>query len=144
MDSSSDCGMLIKLISDNISRISNNELRSNNLTLSQLRYLEYLYAAKDTPTLFKDLETHFEVSQPTAAGIIKRLSNKGLIRTQDSELGGKAKTAVLTEAGKELFESAESRRTETERVLLAPLAEEDRVRFHSMLEQIYNHLKETE
>ncbi|MEA4912104.1 MAG: MarR family transcriptional regulator [Oscillospiraceae bacterium] len=142
MNDASDCGMLVKLISDSIARISNNELRENDLTLSQLRYLEYLYAHPYAPTPFKELETHFQVSQPTAAGIIRRLESKGLILTQASECGGKARTAALTQRGKQLYEVAEARRSETETLLLAPLEETDKERFYAMLQKIYRNLKE--
>lgn len=142
MNESTDCGMLIKLISDCIARKSNNELRQNDLTLSQLRYLEYLYARPNAPTHFKELETHFQVSQPTAAGIIRRLESKGLILTQGSECGGKAKTAILTDSGKQQYEAAEARRSETEARLLAPLGEADKERFHTMLREVYWNLKE--
>lgn len=142
MNESTDCGMLVKLISDSIARISNNELRENGLTLSQLRYMEYLYAHPDAPIPFKELETYFAVSQPTVAGIIRRLEGKGLILTQASECGGKARTAVLTDKGKQQYEAAEVRRSETETRLLAPLDGSDKERFHAMLQEIYRNLKE--
>lgn len=142
MHESTDCGMLVKLISDSIARRSNNELRGNDLTLSQLRYLEYLYARPDAPTPFKELETHFQVSQPTAAGIIRRLESKGLILTRASECGGKARTALLTEMGKQQYEAAEARRSEMESLLLAPLDDADKDRFHTMLQEVYLNLKE--
>lgn len=142
MHTTTDCGMLVKLISDSIMRISNNELRKNGLTLSQLRYLEYLYVHPNSPTPFKELETYFQVSQPTVAGIIRRLESKRLILTQANECGGKARAAVLTESGNQLYEVAEARRSEMETLLLSPLDEADRDRFHAMLEVIYRNLKE--
>ena len=142
MNEPNDCGMLIKLISDSIARISNNELRENGLTLSQLRYIEYLYARPGTPTPFKELEAFFQVSQPTVAGILSRLESKKLIVTQPSKCGGKARTAILTEMGKQQYELAEARRSETETQLLAPLNEEDKNRFHAILQEIYRNLKE--
>ncbi len=139
----SECGILIKQINDNIARLANNELRQNNLTLSQLRYLEYLYAHKGTPVPFKDLERHFEVSQPTVAGILRRLENKKLVKTTQSEHGGKSKTVCLTGSGTALYESAETRRSETEIHLLSPLRDTERIAFQDMLVKVLKHLKET-
>ena len=62
MNRITECGMLIKQISDSIARMSNNELRKSGLTLSQLRYLEYLSESQNEPTPFKELEAHFMVS----------------------------------------------------------------------------------
>lgn len=138
----SECGILIKQINDNIARLANNELRQNNLTLSQLRYLEYIYTNKDTPVPFKDLEKHFEVSQPTVAGILRRLENKKLVKTKQSESGGKAKTVCLTNRGIALYESAEARRLETEIYLLSPLKDDERIVFQDTLVKVLKHLKE--
>lgn len=139
----SECGILIKQINDSIARLANNELRQNNLTLSQLRYLEYIYAHEGTPVLFKEVERHFKVSQPTAAGILRRLESKKLIKTNQSENGGKSKTVCLTDSGKALYESAEARRIKTEINLLSPLKEDERITFQEMLAKVLEHLKET-
>lgn len=138
----SECGILIKQINDNIARLANNELRQNNLTLSQLRYLEYIYTNKGTPVPFKYLEKHFEVSQPTVAGILRRLENKKLVKTKQSESGGKAKTVCLTSKGMALYESAEERRLETEIYLLSPLKDDERIEFQDTLVKVLKHLKE--
>ncbi len=141
MKSTSHCGLLIKQINDGLSRDSNNELRRNGLTLSQIRYMEYLYAHSDEPVLFKKLEAYFNVSQPTNTGILKRMQEKDLVRISMSKDGGKAKTAVLTEKGRKKYEDSEVRRSSAENNLLKPLRREEKKSLEDMLQRVLDNQK---
>ena len=136
-----ECGLLIKQISDQISKTANNELRSDNLTLSQLRCLEYIHENPKNKVPLKEIEAHFHISQPTLAGIISRLCQKELILTETSEINSRAKTASLTPAGKELFLSFDERRDTMESSLLASLTDEEKELFYELLKKVNNGLK---
>ena len=43
MKKEKDCGILLKQICDKLETSANNELKNSGLTLSQVRYLKYLY-----------------------------------------------------------------------------------------------------
>lgn len=144
MGSNTECGMLIKRINDRIAQMSNNELRASELTLSQLRYLEYLYDQQDMEAHFKDLEAFFGVSQPTVVGVLKRLERKGLVSTQLSAAGGNVKTAHLTEKGKALYEDSRTYRNGVEQTLLVPLDAQEQAMFHEMLRKVCMHLEESQ
>ena len=136
-----ECGLLIKQISDQISKTANNELRADNLTLSQLRCLEYIHESPKDKVPLKEIEAHFHISQPTLAGIISRLCQKELIMTETSEINPRAKTASLTSAGKELFLSFDERRDTMESFLLASLTDEEKELFYELLKKVNNGLK---
>lgn len=144
MGSNMECGMLIKRINDRIARMSNNELRASELTLSQLRYLEYLYDQQDTEAHFKNLESFFGVSQPTVVGVLKRLERKGLVSTQLSAAGGNVKTAHLTENGKALYEDSRTYRNDVEQTLLVPLDAQEQAMFHEMPRKVCMHLEKSQ
>lgn len=129
-----DCGMLIKLISDHIQSQSNRLLNNVNLTASQFRYLEYLNRG-DGPVSFKNVEKHFQTSQPTVSGIMRRLSDKNLIVIEAAEYG-RAKNARLTEKGKKLIDESGIERGKEEELILSALQEDEREVFHDMLERI--------
>ncbi|MGI6116832.1 MAG: MarR family winged helix-turn-helix transcriptional regulator [Bilifractor sp.] len=129
-----DCGMLIKLISDHIQSHSNRLLNKINLTASQFRYLEYLNQSSD-PVSFKDVEKHFQTSQPTVSGIMKRLAEKNLIVIEAASFG-RAKNARLTEKGRKLIDESGTERGNEEKLILSALKEEERESFHDMLERI--------
>jgi DNA-binding MarR family transcriptional regulator len=130
-----DCGILLKEINDRIARQANSSLKENQLTLSQLRYLEYLASKKESAILFKEFEQHFHVSQPTVVGILSRLSKKGLIKV-DPVPRSKAKMASLTDKGLKELKKAAACRNATEINLLAPLSEKERVIFKKLLMKI--------
>ena len=136
-----ECGLLIKQISDQISKAANNELRADNLTLSQLRCLEYIHESPKDKVPLKEIEAHFHISQPTLAGIISRLCQKKLIMTETSEINPRAKTTSLTSAGKELFLSFDERRDTMESFLLASLTDEEKELFYELLKKVNNGLK---
>ena len=136
-----ECGLLIKQISDHISKTANNELRADNLTLSQLRCLEYIYESPRDKIPLKEIEAHFHISQPTLAGIVARLTQKGLLITEISEVNARAKTASLTPKGNELFQTFDERREIMENRLLDSLSEEEKIDFYNLLKKVNNGLK---
>ena len=136
-----ECGLLIKQISDQISKLANNALRADNLTLSQLRCLEYIHERQKDKIPLKEIKAHFHISQPSLAGIIARLTQKGLVVTEKSESNSRAKTACLTAKGNELFLTIDEHRESMESLLLAPLSEEEKKSFSEILQRVNNGLK---
>lgn len=135
-----DCGLLIKQISDHIAKEANNTLRSSGMTLSQLRCLEYLYYRADTVPM-KDIEAHFHITQPTVAGLISRLTQKGLVQLVRNPDNARAKNAKLTELGVEVYIKSEQHRDKTESTLLAPLSEDERSQFVRLLRKVNDSLE---
>ncbi|MBB5182635.1 MarR family winged helix-turn-helix transcriptional regulator [Catenisphaera adipataccumulans] len=135
-----DCGMLIKQISDHIQSHSNRQLNKVNLTATQFRYLEYMKQSSE-PVSFKDVEKHFQTSQPTVSGIMKRMAEKNLIVIEDADFG-RAKNARLTEKGQALVDDSGIERENEEKLLLSALQEDERELFHDMLERINKKLSE--
>ena len=136
-----ECGLLIKQISDQISKTSNNELREDNITLSQLRCLEYIHKNPKEKIPLKEIEAHFHISQPTLAGLISRLCQKGLVVTETSEINSRAKTVSLTHTGKDLFLKYNERRDLMEDSLLNTLTDTERQTFYELLIKVHNGLK---
>ena len=136
-----ECGLLIKQISDQISKTSNNELREDNITLSQLRCLEYIYENPKEKVPLKEIEAHFHISQPTLAGLISRLCQKDLVLTEASEINARAKTVSLTLAGKDSFLKFDERRDLMENSLLNTLTDTEKQTFYELLTKVHNGLK---
>ena len=136
-----ECGLLIKQISEQISKTANNALRADNLTLSQLRCLEYIHKNPKDKVPLKEIEAYFHISQPTLAGIISRLCQKELILTETSEINSRAKTVSLTPAGERLFLSFDERRDTMESSLLASLTDTEKHTLYELLKKVNNGLK---
>jgi MarR family transcriptional repressor of mepA len=139
---SSECGMLIKQINDCVARLFNNQVRDADLTLSQIRYLTFLYEHDGALVSFREIQEHFGVSQPTVTGILKRLNSKKLIFSETGSDGGRSKSYGLTQRGVMQLESAEAARKDQEERLLSPLNDEERAAFQDMLTRILDNLRE--
>lgn len=139
----SDCGMLIKLLADDIEKQANNNLRKNGLTLSQLRFMSYIYEHDSDQVPLKEIETYFKVAQPTVAGIMARMVKKGLVIMEPSPVNARAKTVSLTETGRTTYQLAEQSRQETESRLLRSLSDEEQRTFWTLLKKVNNGLEDT-
>lgn len=138
-----DCGMLFKLITDTIEKEGNNHLRAHNMTLSQLRYISYIYEAPQDRIPLKQLEAFFGVSQPTVAGVVSRMVKKGFLLLEQSQEDPRAKTVCLTPMGQSFAQEAETTKAATENALLAPLSPEERILFWDMLKRVNHGLNGT-
>lgn len=139
---SSECGMLIKQINDCIGRISNNQLRDADLTLTQIRYLSFIHQHNGELVSFKEIQSHFGVSQPTVTGILKRMTSKKLIFSSVDPGEGHAKSYGLTQFGVMQLEGATAGRVAQEEQLLAPLSPSERKQFQEMLSRVLDNLRD--
>ncbi|MGI6108704.1 MAG: MarR family winged helix-turn-helix transcriptional regulator [Eubacteriaceae bacterium] len=137
MEIRTDCGLLIKHISDAVGRKSNNQLRKDELTMSQMRFLGYLNEQMDRKVPLKELESEFEVAQSTVAGIISRLEKKEFVITEQNENDARAKNVYLSEKGQDLIADAEVYRIQSEDMLTAPLTEEETGELKRLLMKVY-------
>ena len=140
MKNEKDCGILLKQICDKLETSANNELKNSGLTLSQVRYLEYLYERYPVKIHLKELEAAFEVKQPTVVGIISRLEKKGLVHTEQSAEDSRAKTVCMTEIGYQNACQAGKHKDAMEHQILAPLNQQERVEFQRFLQVVNEHL----
>lgn len=136
-----DCGMLMKQICDRLEKNANNELRKQDLTLSQIRYLTFLYENKDKNIELKELESYFEVSQPTVAGIINRLEGKDLVKMQQSPKKISAKIVNITENGIKVCKECNKHQHITEDVLLNNFTELEKKQFKELLLRVFENIK---
>lgn len=142
MNNKKDCGMLIKLIADQVELLSNHELHEEDLTLSQLRYLEYLSDRSPEPVGYQEFEQAFKTSQPTVSGIVRRLLLKDLVTVAPSRQGGRARFVSLTEKGADIISDAKCKREAMEKVILSPLSEKEQEQFMEQLSRVEAHLSE--
>lgn len=74
-----DIGRLIKMIHDRLKTRMDAMLKENDLTLSQMRVLEFVHRQKDQTTQ-KEIEDYLGVAHPTVVGIVSRLEKNGFLR----------------------------------------------------------------
>lgn len=129
--------MYLKKIHTSMEKIINQTLSEQDITVSQWHYLNYLYSLGGEHIHLKDLEYHFGVSQPTVAGILKRMAAKGLVYVEKADYATNSKDVTLTQSGRKICEYGLKKKKFVDELLLQPLNEEERKAFQVILEKIY-------
>ncbi len=134
------CGALIKKIHDEIEKQANALLRQQDLTLSQMNVLMELDAIAGHQLTLKELEGLLHVAQPTAAGIVMRLEQKGFVESLTDETDRRVKKVAITPSGTECCRNAASDVMRMETQLLSGLTEVERGQFRDLLEKVFKGL----
>ena len=140
MEKPQDCGMLIKQINDELRKNANNALRSQGMTLTQLDALVELDRAPEGQRTLKELEQILHVAQSTAAGIISRLEQKGLVAGFGAAEDRRIKRVQITPAGVDCVRTALHHRAEAEGLILSNLTEAERNIFYMLLKKVRDSL----
>ena len=133
MDRENSCGILFKRIHDGIEKKVNNNLKSSDLTMSQMITLFTLSAQPTKEMTLKELEGAINVAQSTAAGIVCRLEQKGFIFSYGQEEDKRIKNIRITESGEKCCIDAEEDMESLEREFLKNLTEEEKLQLNSLL-----------
>lgn len=141
MEERKECGALLKQIHDEMEKNANNNLRSQDLTLTQLGALWELNASQEGQLTLKELERRLHVAQSTAAGIVSRLERKALIASFGDPGDRRIKIVKITSAGRERLQKTVLSRTQAEDRLLSGLTETEKSIFYSLLKKICDTLQ---
>ena len=136
MELHQDCGLFIKQINDELRKNGNNALRSQGMTLTQLDALAELDQAPEGQRSLKELEQILHVAQSTAAGIVARLEQKGLVVGLGDAEDRRIKRVQITPAGVECVRAALHHRAAAEEKLLSGLTETERDIFYTILKKV--------
>lgn len=140
MITQNSCGALLKQIHDELEKNANNAMRAYDITMAQCGAMVALYDAPDQQMTLKELERLSHVAQSTAAGIVTRLEQKGLVESFGSTEDRRIKIVRLTPTGMERCRTAEQDMLEAEERLLSGLTETERSIFLSLLKKVRNTL----
>lgn len=135
------CGAIIKQIHDELEKNANNALRPQGLTMAQVGTLLALKDMPEGQCSLKEMEQILHVAQSTAAGIIVRLEQKGLVEGFGSSEDKRIKMVRITPTGEDCCFQAEKSMEETERKLLSGLTETEQSIFYSLLQKVSATLK---
>jgi len=136
------CGKMIKRIHDAVERKVNNLLRAQDMTMAQAGVLLELQQAPEKQMPLKELERILHVAQPTVAGIVVRLEQKGFVESFVDSADRRVKIARITPKGEAYCLQADKNIEEIEKKLLSPLTEAEQAVFLDMLEKICDRVTE--
>ena len=134
-------GMLIKQILDRLKKQANNALRAKDLTIMQTMVLVTLQKAADHRLSMKEIERYFGVAQSTAAGIVSRLEQKGLVESSGDKSDKRIKLVHLTSTGELYCSESAGEIDKIEANLLQGFSDEERKQFHRLLMKAADNVK---
>lgn len=136
-----DIGFLFKKIDEKLEKQVNANLNSLGITFAQIRVLIFVHEAENQQTTQKEIETFLEVSHPTTNGIIKRLEEKHLVKTEMTLKNGRmSKNVAITEKGIELCSKNEADKNLLENKFTEWLSEDGKNTLRELLLKIYEKL----
>ena len=94
-------GGMIKYISDKVRQKADNNLKDHNVTLSQVRVLNFLWRENGSCSQ-KQIENFLQVSHPTVVGLVSRMEQSGYIQTSVSPDDKRNKIVTVTDSGMSL------------------------------------------
>ena len=109
-----------------IDKYSNQLLAAHDMTNAQYKVLKYILGHAGSPVRSADLEAHFNMTNPTATGIIQNLERKGLIRRVPNPQDGRSKLLEPTEYAHSIEEQLYRIGEEIEGHVTANLTEAER------------------
>ena len=136
-----DIGFLVKLVHDAIDRRINQELESQRLTNSQLSVLSFLCMRGDADTTIRDIQDFLKVSHPTAAGLVRRLEQKGFVHLLTDPRDKRARIVQLDDSVISNAQLEPKPTLHMEERLLAGLSDEERRQLCELLMRVYENIK---
>ena len=136
-----DIGFLVKLVHDAIDRRINQELESQRLTTSQLSVLSFLCMRGDADTTIRDIQDFLKVSHPTAAGLVRRLEQKGFVHLLTDPRDKRARIVRLDDSVISSYQLEPKPTLHMEERLLAGLSDEERRQLCALLMRVYENIK---
>lgn len=141
MSACTPTGLLIKQIHDCLEKKSNNALRAKGLTMMQVSVLLALQDASEKQLSMKELEHRFHIAQSTAAGIVSRLEQKGLVEAMSDASDKRIKLVRITMAGAACCKDASRLMDEAEEMIHDGFSKEERDALHSLLMKVLANLQ---
>lgn len=136
-----DIGFLVKLVHDAIDRRINQELESQRLTNSQLSVLSFLCMRGDADTTIRDIQDFLKVSHPTAAGLVRRLEQKGFVHLTTDPRDKRARIVRLDASVISSYQLEPKPTLQLEERLLVGLSDEERRQLCALLMRVYENIK---
>ncbi len=133
-------GGIIKYISDKVRQKADNNLKDHNVTLSQVRVLNFLWRENGSCSQ-KQIEDFLQVSHPTVVGLVSRMEQSGYIHTSVSPDDKRNKIVTVTDSGMALASELCRFMDDMDNRMLEGLSEEQQSQLADMLLTVAKNLE---
>ncbi len=136
-----EIGFLIKVISDRMKALGDNDLREHDLTFSQAQVLVVIERSGGSIAQ-KEIEKVLDVSHPTIVGLVNRLYEKGFVRCETDDSDRRSKIVSLTDKAVALGKMMRAARNQSEQDLLEGLDDQEIETLNGLLRKLYGNIEE--
>lgn len=133
-------GYMMKQITDKIKASADADLKKKNLTLSQVRVLEYVSGNGGAVTQ-KAIEEHLGVSHPTVVGLVSRMEKSGHLICYTDKDDKRNKMVELTEQALRKAHEIQDEIAVQDKKILHGLTKDEIKSLYRMLEIIYKNVE---
>ena len=140
MSDTKPIGPLLRTIHTAIDQKINVRVQEMELTSAQLFVLHYIIRNADRDIYQKDIESHFELSHATVAGLIARLESKGFLVCIPSEQDKRFKRLCATEKAMCCDQQMGKNIEQIEQLTLNGFSAEEAQQLHLYLDRILSNL----
>ena len=129
-------GYKVKVVSNSYRRAVDRSLASYDITASQSFILGWLSRHRDKSPSQHQIEQRFNIKHPTATGLLKRMSDKGLVEFHGDENDRRIKRVVITQAGVDIVESTGSQLDKVDDTLTSALTPDELETLNTLLDKL--------
>lgn len=140
MKSKREVGMVIKILSNEISKTMNKKSSEYGITGVQSRVIHYV-ASKDEDIFQKDIEANLHYRRSTVTGILNLMEENGLIKRVSVDYDARLKKIVVTKKGLCIKSQIGKDIKNMERTLKNGLSKEEIDAFFAITEKMLNNFK---
>lgn len=133
-------GFQFKQIHDALESHLNRNLKKQNLTMSQMNVLWFLFEHRNEIITQKDIEKFLSLKHPTVVGIIKRMECKGFIESTTNAEDRRYRNITLTDKAFEVKQDMEKSRNIMEARLAYGLTEDQIDMLNILLGKVYKNI----
>lgn len=132
----------LKKISERYLRDMNNRLKKDDLTYSQVTVLTFLDQRQEEKTSLKDVCEALHIAHPTGIGLIRRLSEKGLVESRVDPDNRRFRVITLTDTARGMLHDSFRHRQRLDQRLTEGLSEEETETVKRLLDRMYDNIKD--
>ena len=134
-------GPKAKVIANSFRRIADESTHELGITGVQSFLLGYLHCHEDRPPCQHDIEVRFNIKHPTAAGLLERMAERGLVYFEEDESDRRRKRILLTKEGAEAAQHTKDRLDELDARLCQGFTPEELSTLNALLDRVVENAK---
>ncbi len=132
----------LKKISERYMTDMNNRLKKDDLTYSQVTVLAFLEMRQEEKTSLKDVCEALHIAHPTGIGLIRRLSEKGLVESRVDPDNRRFRMITLTDTARRMLRDSFRHRKRLDQRLTEGLSGEETETLKRLLDRMYDNIKD--